>query len=300
MKARNERKGKNSEKLTSKPGQISDEFQKQYTRTSDVSVEDNTDDIKQSHIPMSFAVDAPISLAMWDFGQCDPTRCSGQKLAKNGALRILALTQSFKGVVLTPTAREFVSPADAGIVMAYGAAVVDCSWKELDKVPWKKMKMGAPRLLPFLVAANPVNYGRPTKLCCAEALAATLYICGFTESARRTMDHFRWGQAFFDVNSEVLEEYRICKNSREITLAQEAFLSRVEEEATRGRQMNDEDTAKMGNEMEDDGSNSVCSLDRIVPLNKKSGRERRRWEDKDSDESDECSELDSEECDVDQ
>ena len=59
----------------------------------------------------------------------------------------------------------------------------DCHCR-LDEIPFQTMGTSRHhRILPFMVAANPVNYGRPFKMNTAEAMAAALYIAGFKEDA---------------------------------------------------------------------------------------------------------------------
>lgn len=57
--------------------------------------------------------------------------------------------------------------------------------------------------VPYLVATNPVNYGKPWRLNCVEALAAAFYIVGLDEYARILLDKFSWGHAFWNVNGWV-------------------------------------------------------------------------------------------------
>jgi len=168
---------------------------------------------------------------MWDLNHCDPKRCSGRKLVRLNLIRSLRLgSYRFPGLVLSPKANQTVSPSDLELVKAGGMAVVDCSWARLDDVPWSQIRAAHPRLLPFLVAANPVNYGKPCRLSCLEALAAALIIVGLKEDADRILEPFNWGRAFLSINDELLRRYALCKDGAEVIAVQTAYLEEAREE----------------------------------------------------------------------
>lgn len=92
------------------------------------------------------------------------------------------------------------------------------------------MRSGYHRLLPFMVAANSVNYGKPGKLSCAEAIAATLYIVGMKDEAVQILEEFTWGNEFFKINYDCLEAYAACTTSAEVVEAQNAYLAKCDAE----------------------------------------------------------------------
>ncbi|PNW69939.1 hypothetical protein CHLRE_17g698950v5 [Chlamydomonas reinhardtii] len=167
----------------------------------------------------------PVQLAMWDLGQCDRKRCSGTRLARQGIVRELRLGVTFPGVILSPMGTRSVSAEDAALIRTKGLAVVDCSWNRLDDVPFGRIKGAAPRLLPFMVAANPVNYGKPCKLSCAEAFAAALFICGLRDEAVGVLSRFKWGHSFFSTNAHLLSLYSSCATAVDVIAAQNAYLA---------------------------------------------------------------------------
>ena len=147
-----------------------------------------------------------------------------------GLIKTLRVQNRFHGIVLSPTGQRTVSPADKPIIESAGLAVVDCSWARVDEVPFHKISSNRDRLLPFLVAANPVNYGKPFKLNCVEALAAALFIVGMDDVAFILLRKFKWGEGFYDLNKELLRRYAMCKDGGEVIAVQNDYLKQVEEE----------------------------------------------------------------------
>lgn len=69
-----------------------------------------------------------------------------------------------------------------------------------------------------------MNYGVPTKLSTAEALAAALYIAGFQDEAKRLLSVFKWGPHFIELNHERLDAYAKTKDSTGVIELQKQFM----------------------------------------------------------------------------
>jgi pre-rRNA-processing protein TSR3 len=147
------------------------------------------------------------------------------KLSRHGLIRIVSQLRFLpkRAIVLNPFSETAFSPADKQRIQEHGLVALDCSWEHAEKVLSGHVR-GTSRCLPLLVAGNPVNFGKPTKLTTVEALAAALIIAGFQEEARELLSVFKWGHTFLDLNGERLEKYATAKNSAEVVELQRAFM----------------------------------------------------------------------------
>ncbi len=167
----------------------------------------------------------PAKLFVYHMGQDDPKKCTALKLGRFRFVRLLHRVRDIPlgAVILDPFSEGAFSPADRQRVEKRGLVAIDCSWVHAKDV-FKLRMRGSPRCLPFLVAANPVNYGIPTKLSTVEALAAALYISGFRDAAERLLGIFKWGLHFIELNEKYLETYSGARNSSEIVDMQKMFI----------------------------------------------------------------------------
>ena len=162
-----------------------------------------------------------MQLLVYHANQCDPKKCSGKKLARFDLVRLTTHVNQLRPfLVLSPFSEKALSPEDRG---ARGLAALDCSWAHAEEV-FERLSLNQ-RALPFLVAANPVNYGKPFKLSTVEALAAGLFILGQPSQAELILSKFNWGHVFLELNREPLLEYAAAKNSLEVVQIQNAYLS---------------------------------------------------------------------------
>ena len=129
-------------------------------------------------------------------------------------------------VILDPFTPKAFSPEDKERLQKRGLAALDCSWVHAKEVFEVSGNWHA-RCLPYLVAANPVNYGKPTKLSTVEALAAALYISGFAEQATELLSKFKWGPQFIILNQELLDGYAQAKDSTGVVEVQKEFIGQT-------------------------------------------------------------------------
>jgi len=164
-----------------------------------------------------------IPLFALHLGQCDPKRCTAKKLGRFQLLTLYARVHQVPrgAIVLAPEAGSALSREDLPGAARNGLGVIDTSWKH---PVFPEMPHQRPRALPYLLAANPVNYGKPFVLSSVEALAAALVILGRPDEGKRILSKFAWGETFLALNAEPLEEYAKARTSTEVVAAQGLFV----------------------------------------------------------------------------
>jgi len=166
---------------------------------------------------------SPVQIFAYHAGQCDPKRCTAIRLERYGLVTFVPRPSTFpRGIVLlTPKAEQALSPADAPRAERRGLAVLDVSWK---RGQFPAVPQATRRALPYLLAANPVNYGKPFVLSSVEALGAALIIFGREVEARSLLAKFVWGEQFLTLNREPLDAYSRAEDSTGVVAAQAEFI----------------------------------------------------------------------------
>ncbi|UCD14309.1 MAG: DUF367 family protein [Thermoplasmatales archaeon] len=159
-----------------------------------------------------------IKLIVYHTDEDDPRKCSAKKLHKFGFVKLEKNIRKVPrhAILLNPFAEKSLSREDLENARQNGIVAVDCSWKNAEKSFEYLSQKNTSRALPFLLAANPVNYGKPFRLTTLEAYAAALYILGEIEHAKDILNIYKWAPHFLDLNNQPLKEYREAKNSKEV------------------------------------------------------------------------------------
>jgi len=167
-----------------------------------------------------------IKIVVYHARQCDPKKCSALKLKRHSLIRVVYRLRLLPrgAIVLNPFSEKAFSPADRERIEERGLVALDYSWKCTENARLIPL-IGESRSLPYLVAANPINYGTPTKLSTVEALAAALYIIGYKEQTEQLLSVFKWGPEFIRLNVTRLDAYAQAKNSTQVVELQKKFMS---------------------------------------------------------------------------
>jgi pre-rRNA-processing protein TSR3 len=166
-----------------------------------------------------------VRLYVYDEGHCDPKKCTGKKMVRFNLAQELASLKRvpYGAVVLTPFSEKSISREDRHAAESHGLLVMDLSWNQIETFPPLRKDLKQ-RSLPYMLAANPVNWGKPFKLSSVEALAAALYIMGYQDQALTTLAKFTWGEQFIKLNQEPLDRYSQAETSAEVVRIQMEYV----------------------------------------------------------------------------
>jgi len=162
-----------------------------------------------------------------NFKTCHPKLCTAVRILKfKKAPPILVENIHSKHIVLTPFAEYALSPADKERALVNGLVGVDCSWNDIEGGR-KALDKGTGRALPFLIAANPNNYGTPSKLSTIEAVASALYILGSEKQSRDMLSLVSWGNEFYRINEDYLKKYSEANDSSDVIKIQKKIMDKL-------------------------------------------------------------------------
>jgi len=178
------------------------------------------------HIIKAFYGDKVPRIYVVALSEDDPSKCTAEKMLRAGeARRIRASKIHPRAIVLNPYSATRISPKDRMLAEKGGIVVVDASWRKLTPNRFKRIiRRGEPRSLPYLVAANPVNYGVPRALSSIEAVIASLYILGYRSDAFRISGLYKWTHHFIELNREPLEEYSRAADADQIRRIESLYI----------------------------------------------------------------------------
>jgi pre-rRNA-processing protein TSR3 len=166
-----------------------------------------------------------IPILIYDKDQCDPKKCTAKRMEKFGLAKEVPLHKIPPGcIVLSPFGKETLSPADMKYARR-GIVVLDLTWTHIDEIPHIRGEKA--RKLPYFVAANPINWGKPWRLNSAEAVLASLLVLGQDEQAEPFFTRFNWAPEFVRINGDFLEKYRAAKSGEEIERIQNEYIESI-------------------------------------------------------------------------
>lgn len=167
-----------------------------------------------------------IPVIIYDKCQCDPKKCTAKRMLKFGLGKEAKTLSSIPSgtIILSPFSKIALSPADIKYAKK-GLVAIDLTWTNIDDFP--RIKKAEERALPYLLASNPVNWGRPMELNSAEAVMAALIILGEREQAEQFTERFNWAPEFIRLNGNMLEDYSKAKDSRDVVRIQNEYLEMI-------------------------------------------------------------------------